>query len=301
MEGDRTRRLSCRSDQDISIHSLRMEGDFGRVTLSRFLQPFQSTPSAWRETFHNVTKSAVVRNFNPLPPHGGRHIDKRLESLHTYISIHSLRMEGDQQNGIYQGGRMLFQSTPSAWRETTDFFTEFFPKRHFNPLPPHGGRLRCFQNILLMFTISIHSLRMEGDHATRTVIFSTSNFNPLPPHGGRQVKKMPTLYDLTFQSTPSAWRETQSHVVYTDGKYISIHSLRMEGDISKDKNSQAYDPFQSTPSAWRETSVPIHFYNLRYISIHSLRMEGDTFAPLVQIALSISIHSLRMEGDSKTS
>ena len=35
----------------------------------------------------------------------------------------------------------------------------------------------------------------------------------------------------SFQSTPSAWRETfQTHVIATDDKGISIHSLRMEGD-----------------------------------------------------------------------
>ena len=61
------------------------------------------------------------------------------------------------------------------------------------------------------FTISIHSLRMEGD----------------------EVEKMPTLYDLTFQSTPSAWRETENFRAVDLVKNISIHSLRMEGDTGK--------------------------------------------------------------------
>ena len=58
--------------------------------------------------------------------------------------------------------------------------------------------------------------------------------------------------------------------------YISIHSLRMEGDLSgRDRCS-----------------------GQEYISIHSLRMEGD-FVKLdgEKILLAISIHSLRMEGD----
>ena len=34
---------------------------------------------------------------------------------------------------------------------------------HFNPLPPHGGRLVKPVKCEIIFTISIHSLRMEGD------------------------------------------------------------------------------------------------------------------------------------------
>ena len=34
-----------------------------------------------------------------------------------------------------------------------------------------------------------------------------------------------------FQSTPSAWRETDIDSDEEEGKNISIHSLRMEGDI----------------------------------------------------------------------
>ena len=34
---------------------------------------------------------------------------------------------------------------------------------NFNPLPPHGGRLSYVSDIPSCVTISIHSLRMEGD------------------------------------------------------------------------------------------------------------------------------------------
>ena len=124
------------------------------------------------------------------------------------------------------------------------------------------------------------------------------NFNPLPPHGGRrQHLDIPDAED-TFQSTPSAWRETgliQQTVTFDD---ISIHSLRMEGDIC---------------------NVPVSDLG-GIISIHSLRMEGDNvsdrltssgkyFNPLPphggrlsqfcteSVVFVISIHSLRMEGD----
>ena len=57
---------------DISIHSLRMEGD-------RFLQ--------WISRYCNY--------FNPLPPYGGRPARRFDLMQNGGISIHSLRMEGD--------------------------------------------------------------------------------------------------------------------------------------------------------------------------------------------------------------
>ena len=57
--------------------------------------------------------------------------------------------------------------------------------------------------------------------------------------------------------------------------YISIHTLRMEGDPT-------YTTWSG--SAWE-------------ISIHTLRMEGDWWAPSLTWMNAISIHTLRMEGD----
>ena len=126
-------------------------------------------------------------HFNPLPPHGGRPAD------------------------IYGGKvtQMIFQSTPSAWRETL------------------WSRRKSQQTF-----ISIHSLRMEGDKWQIQSISHGSHFNPLPPHGGRRVAtcKAFDLHDQ-FQSTPSAWRETKSSAAYAGVRKISIHSLRMEGDL----------------------------------------------------------------------
>ena len=79
------------------------------------------------------------------------------------ISIHSLRMEGDAPSCSVVKRKNIFQSTPSAWRET------------------HG-----VSRHLRVIRISIHSLRMEGD---------------------------------TF-----AWMRENGYLI------ISIHSLRMEGD-----------------------------------------------------------------------
>ena len=63
------------------------------------------------------------------------------KTIRQSISIHSLRMEGDEMSTVSEYVGEVFQSTPSAWRET------IFSKASF-----------------AKSAISIHSLRMEGDH-----------------------------------------------------------------------------------------------------------------------------------------
>ena len=171
--------------EGISIHSLRMEGDLMALIHAIPDIVFQSTPSAWRET-----------TFTDL------------ERQSQGISIHSLRMEGDPQLDILDatgqhfnplpphGGRQkwfciimgdyVFQSTPSAWRETCRSQEEVPRMVYFNPLPPHGGRPMNCHITMKKVLISIHSLRMEGDQKWFCIIMG----------------------DYVFQSTPSAWRET---------------------------------------------------------------------------------------------
>ena len=93
MEGDFLVSLSW-TVHGISIHSLRMEGDTIDTQTRKIILKFQSTPSAWRETL-------VIIPFN---------------------------------------ARFTFQSTPSAWRETRTETALHPSSAYFNPLPPHGGR-----------------------------------------------------------------------------------------------------------------------------------------------------------------
>ena len=195
-----------RSFADISIHSLRMEGDntvCRNGNWTRYFNPlpphggrlsdggiagaskiFQSTPSAWRETLPSFVPVVMLSHFNPLPPHGGRP---------GFFDL------------LYR--RYAFQSTPSAWRETHSCSPRCHRHWNFNPLPPHGGRrFQCIADVrqcnisihsLRMEgdpkdhgdhrgdDISIHSLRMEGDHIISSFNCHCLNFNPLPPHGGR--------------------------------------------------------------------------------------------------------------------
>ena len=124
------------------------------------------------------------------------------------ISIHSLRMEGDDDESAPDTIAYLFQSTPSAWRETmidTDGTVRFVGFQS----TPSAWRETChFFHSFLIFLY----------------------FNPLPPHGGRPYQASCPPQKNSFQSTPSAWRETTVSSTHSSGRQISIHSLRMEGD-----------------------------------------------------------------------
>ncbi len=194
---------------------------------------------------------------------------------------------------------LQFQSTPSAWRETT--FKEF---------------------ICLDQHISIHSLRMEGDSELRHDGFIGKHFNPLPPHGGRHFLDCVPEHTKEFQSTPSAWRETQGirhfrkrrsisiHSLRMEGDlingkftfemYISIHSLRMEGDVQSLYYASDFLHFNPLPPHGGRHSETFTTFPVVGISIHSLRMEGDAYLISRRRCEVISIHSLRMEGDNQS-
>ena len=252
VEGD-TMRSSARGIKSISIHSLRVEGDAAIYS-----------------------KQKIRRYFNPLPPCGGRHIKRwaltegedisihslRVEgdpsyvaslSLNLPISIHSLRVEGDWQPPGYD--TLTAAISIHSLRVEGDEATRKRGgrERHFNPLPPCGGRQkqstpkqkrRAFQS-----TPSVWRETAPVIHVT----CQCRDFNPRPPCGGRRHGSQGRdgrLY--TFQSTPSVWRET-GHGQQDCRPYpISIHSLRVEGD-------------RRILTMQEEGAI----------SIHSLRVEGD--------------------------
>ena len=216
------------------------------------------------------------------------------------ISIHALRVEGDDgPTSVFVAGK-LFLSTPSGWRATS-FKLPISPDiaSYFYPRPPGGGRRR--------------SLYHRGRNAT--------NFYPRPPGGGRHETIEPGAFDgQTFLSTPSGWRATRCDLVLQLDVHISIHALRVEGDRQTHCRYPRQKEFLSTPSGWRATSfafassgISSNFYprppgggrrhrhgyhrRIRPISIHALRVEGDKTAAENAATNAISIHALRVEGD----
>ena len=161
-----------------------------------------------------------------------------------------------------------FQSTPSVWRETFFVFFCAFFGNHFNPLPPYGGRpiAHC---------------------AVKLVV----NFNPLPPYGGRLETYHSVTDAVAFQSTPSVWRETDIDSDEEEGKNISIHSLRMEGDLvyTPFRGNRAYfnplPPYGGRPSRlrgqpWHDHFNPLPPYGGRPSSNLQLRASPVHFNPL---------------------
>ena len=116
VEGDKQRCLKLQRPFSISIHSLRVEGDLlsqGCRGLARNFNPLP--PCGGRRK--RAARAAYIADFNPLPPCGGRRRNAKAAIAKAEISIHSLRVEGDRS---------------AEERQTTE--------PYFNPLPPCGGR-----------------------------------------------------------------------------------------------------------------------------------------------------------------
>ena len=162
---------------------------------------FLSTPSARRATLSQGVKSGKSVYFYPRPPRGGRQVRHTSLTGNGHISIHALREEGDSPAFCGEGSALVFLSTPSARRATSEIAKSnisvlflstpsarratpasrctFHPTAHFYPRPPRGGRqwdcywFSCF-------------LR---------------DFYPRPPRGGRQQKQRQNLYFLINYTT----------------------------------------------------------------------------------------------------
>ena len=180
--GRRSGTVICNAAGNISIHSLHTEGDSSKNSGSPALMYFNPLPPHGGR--HELNFAPHLHwNFNPLPPHGGRLMTlPRLLSPNIFQSTPSTRRETmvtqrAATTGSFQSTPstrretssrirvirlQLFQSTPSTRRETKTARHQERHHRHFNPLPPHGGR------------------RQLSDSGQRG-----KDFNPLPPHGGR--------------------------------------------------------------------------------------------------------------------
>ncbi len=80
---------------------------------------------------------------------------------------------------------------------------------------------------------------------------------------------------VIFLSTPSARRATFNKVHKTNLKYISIHALCEEGDLTRTALLLFLWIFLSTPSARRATLAGRFTSSTVLISIHALCEEGD--------------------------
>ena len=130
----------------------------------------------------------------------------RTERSEWVISIHSLRVEGDELKNKKESENNDFNPLPPCGGRQADRI-QSRQSGDFNPLPPCGGR------------------RKEMRHEA-----GVDYFNPLPPCGGRR----------TSADFVSKWFHISIHSLRVEGDaeifatpaamQISIHSLRVEGD-----------------------------------------------------------------------
>ena len=152
------------------------------------------------------------------------------------------------------GRGFQFLSTPSVWRATTSSAFPASTPMIFLSTPSvwratwSFNRLPLFVHLFLS-TPSVWRATPSPDQCPP----ARWNFYPRPPCGGR------------------LWPESRR----LTGSLISIHALRVEGDLKKLRVLVETWLFLSTPSVWRAT------FHLRpqpwdwSISIHALRVEGD--------------------------
>ena len=182
-----------------------------------------------------------------------------------------------------------FLSTPSGWRAT---------------LKSVCISASCF--------ISIHALRVEGDLSAGLLpIGANQYFYPRPPGGGRPPTACCVAYfSRNFYPRPPGGGRQNFVLYFVLFNSISIHALRVEGDVALPEITSAgiyFYPrppgggrritpcraspcrrFLSTPSGWRATGWSRAFGRAAIqISIHALRVEGDAFKQLFCIKSKI--------------
>ena len=105
----------------ISIHALRVEGDRpARYGRSGPLYFYPRPPGGGRQQ-QNKPICKTFHHFYPRPPGGGRQSFNALEANGFNISIHALRVEGDNLLTPSKRTVLIFLSTPSGWRATYRF------------------------------------------------------------------------------------------------------------------------------------------------------------------------------------
>ena len=223
---------------------------FASIRVPHFV--FQSTPSVWRETDDWVEHFKTYYPFQSTP-------SVWRETYTSFIVVVSL----------------TFQSTPSVWRETIDGYKNVDRLKHFNPLPPCGGRLpfeivSCrhidfnplppcggrLLDIWVKIRVGLHfnPLPPCGGRQIRMINYDVAtHFNPLPPCGGRPECLIKASRNVVFQSTPSVWRETRR---------------RLAAQVFM-RNFNPLPPCGGRPCSY------YYSIKIRNISIHSIRVEGD--------------------------
>ena len=268
--------IRAKLEQIVSIHALRVEGDWRRgksfasglhfyprppgggrpralSTQIALVMTFLSTPSGWRATVRDWATLSTLLYFYPRPPGGGRPVGVETLPPDKLISIHALRVEGDAPKSRCSSS--LPRISIHALRVEGDLPQS--PRSSTRSISIHALRVEgdgvsgCDSQC---GPISIHALRVEGDLETCRSTFKISNFYPRPPGGRRRPAfRRPARRDYFYPRPPGGRR--QDHKVVEAGKRNFYP--RPPGGRRR-LYSPSWQPpsrFLSTPSGWKATSA----------------------------------------------
>ena len=192
----------------VSIHALRVEGDDLLARGSACAYGFYPRPPGGGRQGHQPPHRGPRKRFYPRPPGGGRPTGLPGIPVASGVSIHALRVEGDDTYSMPPTRRSssFYPRPPGGGRHR---FTRH-PCRlwSFYPRPPGGGRPRRGHLQTQRHQVSIHALRVEGDVPSFKPSLKIPGFYPRPPGGGRPQLRQKQHIDTMFLSTPSGWRAT---------------------------------------------------------------------------------------------
>ena len=274
-----------------------MEGDIAASLIASASSGFLSTPSAWRATVWHQFHFVCLQFLSTPSAWRATLVSSELSPVLT-ISIHALRMEGDASSSRKFNSFFQFLSTPSAWRATDPENIYLVDGRiSIHALRMEGDGWDFF--IQSLVDISIHALRMEGDSVKNGEKSIPSDFYPRPPHGGRLRVTVPTRGTWNFYPRPPHGGRLGIGQKAVCRHPISIHALRMEGDVFLKPTIVVTHNFYPRPP---------HGGRLDYDSLWDYENDFYPRPPhggrpanhaCASASLWISIHALRMEGDSK--
>ena len=205
----------------ISIHVPRVEDDLSSSGFSQVTRISIHVPRVEDDIFQSLT-NAVTTHFNPRPPCGGRHQNRREYIVAVYfnprppcggrhwagdgykededISIHVPRVEDDAGMTMARIGMTTFQSTSPVWRTTA-----------------HGG------------------FGIGGGNAFQSTSPVWRTTKVVNPRKGV----------IAFQSTSPVWRTTYIYCRVRSRNGISIHVPRVEDDLLQKQgkiNAKYFNP-----------------------------------------------------------
>ena len=132
-------------------------------------------------------------------------------------------------------------------------------QRNFYPRPPGGGRRARLDIPVRLADISIHALRVEGDSRRPLWAAVLDYFYPRPPGGGRPHADARPKGATNFYPRPPGGGRHGFKSCYLHQTQISIHALRVEGDLVPESWQREAAQFLSTPSGWRATACRLSF------------------------------------------